>query len=169
MGVLGTNRLDVSSVLPALASLVVLVPLFAIIWRVWRALATPLRDLPGPFTARFTRLWYLKNVWRGDFEKVNVRLHHQYGPIVRIAPNEYSIDDSEAIKIIYGHGTSFTKVFPITPPNGVFSSPTDLNSHSRPHGTTRAAVLIGMSTIYSPTAIQNDTRNIGGKSPICTP
>ncbi|KAK7730651.1 hypothetical protein SLS57_001481 [Botryosphaeria dothidea] len=31
------------------------------------------------------------------------------GPIVRIAPNEYSIDDPEAIKIIYGHGTAFTK------------------------------------------------------------
>lgn len=28
---------------------------------------------------------------------------------MRIAPNEYSIDDAEAIKTIYGHGTSFTK------------------------------------------------------------
>lgn len=111
MGVLNTNKLDASHALPALGSLVVLVPLLAVIWRVWRALATPLRDLPGPFTARFTRLWYLKNVWRGDFEKVNIRLHQRYGPIVRIAPNEYSIDDAEAIKIIYGHGTSFTKVF----------------------------------------------------------
>lgn len=110
MGVLNTTRLDASNVLPALASLALLVPFVAIVFRIWRALATPLRDIPGPFAARFTRLWYLKNVWRGDFEKVNVRLHDRYGPIVRIAPNEYSIDDSEASKIIYGHGTSFTKV-----------------------------------------------------------
>lgn len=32
------------------------------------------------------------------------------GPVVRIAPNEYTIDDPDAIKIIYGHGTNFVKV-----------------------------------------------------------
>jgi cytochrome P450 len=31
------------------------------------------------------------------------------GPIVRYGPNEYSIDDPSAAKIIYGHGTHFTK------------------------------------------------------------
>lgn len=29
---------------------------------------------------------------------------------MRLAPNFYSIDDMEAIKIIYGHGTNFIKV-----------------------------------------------------------
>jgi len=29
---------------------------------------------------------------------------------VRIAPNEYSIDDPEAVKIIYGLGSQFIKV-----------------------------------------------------------
>ena len=29
---------------------------------------------------------------------------------MRIAPNEYSVDDAAAIKAIYGHGTNFTKV-----------------------------------------------------------
>lgn len=32
------------------------------------------------------------------------------GPVVRIAPNEYSVDDPEAMKTIYGHGTKFVKV-----------------------------------------------------------
>ncbi len=32
------------------------------------------------------------------------------GPIVRIAPNEYSIDDINAAKTIYGHSTQFLKV-----------------------------------------------------------
>lgn len=79
MGVLNTTQLDASKTLPAVASLAVLIPLVALALRVWRALSTPLRDVPGPFAARFTRLWYLKNVWRGDFEKVNVRLHDRYG------------------------------------------------------------------------------------------
>lgn len=32
------------------------------------------------------------------------------GPIVRIAPNEYSFEDLQAVKTIYGHGTKFAKV-----------------------------------------------------------
>ncbi|KAK5058837.1 hypothetical protein LTR84_011101 [Exophiala bonariae] len=153
MGVLNTNRLDASNALPALGSLVILVPLLAIIWRVWRALATPLRDLPGPFTARFTRLWYLKNVWRGDFEKVNVRLHQRYGPIVRIAPNEYSIDDADAIKIIYGHGTSFTKsewYYAAGSPNkNVHNLFTDRNPKRHSENRRKVANLYSMTTLLS--------------------
>jgi hypothetical protein len=40
---------------------------------------SPLRRVPGPFLARFTRFWYLKAVARGDFEKTNVELHKRYG------------------------------------------------------------------------------------------
>ncbi|KAF4535861.1 Cytochrome P450 [Lasiodiplodia theobromae] len=74
-----------------------------------RALFSPLRSVPGPFLARFTRLWYLWKVWRGDFQKTNIELHRKYGPVVRITPYDYSIDDPSAVKPIYGHGTAFTK------------------------------------------------------------
>ncbi|EKG21753.1 Cytochrome P450 [Macrophomina phaseolina MS6] len=74
-----------------------------------RTLWSPLRAVPGSFWAQFTRLWYLKEVWTGTFPQTNIELHDKHGPIVRIAPNEYSVDDPEAIKIIYGHGTAFTK------------------------------------------------------------
>ena len=42
-------------------------------------LRDPLRTVPGPFFARFTRLWYLKAVWHGKFEKTNIALHKKYG------------------------------------------------------------------------------------------
>jgi hypothetical protein len=70
----------------------------------------PLRDIPGPFPARFSRLWYFLEIYKGTYELTNIALHKRYGPIVRIAPFEYSIDDVEAAKTIYGHGTSFIKV-----------------------------------------------------------
>lgn len=44
-----------------------------------RAIFSPLRQLPGPFAARFSRLWYLKYVSQGNFHKVNIKLHQQYG------------------------------------------------------------------------------------------
>lgn len=44
-----------------------------------RATLSSLRSVPGPFLARFSRLWYLRNVYRGDFHTKNVALHRQYG------------------------------------------------------------------------------------------
>ncbi|RDW74284.1 cytochrome P450 [Aspergillus mulundensis] len=71
----------------------------------------PLLSIPGPLPTRFTRLWYFTRLWAGHFENDNIALHKQYGPIVRIAPDHYSIDvsDRAAIKTIYGPGTRFAK------------------------------------------------------------
>jgi hypothetical protein len=44
-----------------------------------RALASPLRDLPGPPLARFTRLWELYNNWQGQLEHVMIALHRRHG------------------------------------------------------------------------------------------
>jgi hypothetical protein len=54
-------------------------------------LLDPLRDIPGPFFARFTRWWYFNEIWKGSFERTEIELHKRYGPIVRIAPREYSV------------------------------------------------------------------------------
>jgi hypothetical protein len=43
------------------------------------SLFSPLRKVPGPFWARFSRAWYLRKVWQGDFEKTNLKLHEKYG------------------------------------------------------------------------------------------
>ena len=75
----------------------------------YKRYASPLRNVPGPFAASFTRLWKLYQMYRGDMEKTNIALHRKYGPVVRIAPNEVSLDDPESVKIIYGHATEFIK------------------------------------------------------------
>ncbi|KAL0933453.1 cytochrome p450 pisatin [Colletotrichum truncatum] len=72
-------------------------------------LRSPLRSIPGPLLAHFTDVWYFLRLKQGSFEKVNLSLHEKYGPIVRYGPNRYSINDAEASKMIYGHGTQFPK------------------------------------------------------------
>lgn len=72
----------------------------------WRS---PLRSIPGPFTARFTKLWYFWRLWLGNFEQDNINLHRKYGPIIRIAPDMYSIDDPTAARSIYGASSKMTK------------------------------------------------------------
>ncbi|KFZ14545.1 hypothetical protein V501_03179 [Pseudogymnoascus sp. VKM F-4519 (FW-2642)] len=96
-----------------------------------RDITSPLRDIPGPFLARYTRLWKLREIYKGAFQETNIELHRKHGdysflkldssgqcklladrdpgPIVRIAPNEYSIDDPDAVKVIYGLGSQFIK------------------------------------------------------------
>lgn len=76
----------------------------AIIYSFIRAAASPLRSVPGPPAARFNRLWYLQKIWTGEFSRLNIDLHRKYGPVVRLAPNEYSLDDPTAVKAIYGFG-----------------------------------------------------------------
>lgn len=99
----GLLSVSLGNILPLGASLYVLVCLA-------QCLIDPLRNVPGPLLARFTRLWYLYKIYKGDFERMNIELHKKYGPVVRIAPNEYSIDDVEAARVIYGHGNAFVKV-----------------------------------------------------------
>ncbi|KAJ5667432.1 pisatin demethylase [Penicillium longicatenatum] len=82
---------------------------YLVILQIYQVLFSPLCAIPGPFLARWTRLWELFKVCRGNFEKTNIDLHKRYGPIVRISPHVYSINDPEAIRQIYGAGSAFTK------------------------------------------------------------
>ncbi|KAH9886115.1 cytochrome P450 [Xylariomycetidae sp. FL2044] len=64
---------------------------------VWRRYFSPLADIPGPFTASFTRLWHVKAIIGG---KQNVRLcelHRQHGHFVRMAPNEVSVTHPDGV------------------------------------------------------------------------
>lgn len=74
-----------------------------------KSFSSPTRHLPGPFWARFTRLWYFKRVALGGFERENIALHRKYGPIVRLAPNMFSIDSPESVNMMYGIGSKLPK------------------------------------------------------------
>ncbi|PTB63608.1 cytochrome P450 [Trichoderma citrinoviride] len=74
-----------------------------------KSFTSPTRHVPGPLLARFTRLWYFRRVAVGRFEHENIQLHRQYGPIVRLAPNMYSIDIPEAVNTVYGIGSKLPK------------------------------------------------------------
>ena len=75
------------------------------------------------------------------------------GPVVRIAPNRYSIDDPEAIKQVYGHGTKFVKsAFYHTftspdPQNYNLFALTNPERHSKERR--KVASLYSMSTLVS--------------------
>jgi cytochrome P450 len=69
----------------------------------------PLSRIPGPLYARFSRLWMVQHSIAGDMHTTMIALHKKHGKLVRTAPNEVSISDPTAIKLIYGAGTKFRK------------------------------------------------------------
>ena len=100
--------------LPPVFDAILWVPLALLLWtlfsKLYQAYTSPLRDVKGPWLARFTRLWYAMSSYSRKSHEIHTDLHKKYGPIVRIAPNDYSIDDLEASKIIYRSRDPLVKV-----------------------------------------------------------
>ena len=48
-----------------------------------RARLSPLKKVPGPFLARYTRLWELLSVVRGKLHRETVELHQKFGLSIR--------------------------------------------------------------------------------------
>ena len=76
---------------------------------VYHSLTSPLRDVPGPFLARFGRFYYLLKVAQGRWEHDDIRLHRQHGPVVRVASDMYSIDSPDVVRKVYAINSKFPK------------------------------------------------------------
>ena len=67
----------------------------------------PISHIPGPKLAAFT-YWYQSyyDLWphSGRFLWKTAELHEQYGPIIRIGPNEVQIKDPEFYNEMYPSG-----------------------------------------------------------------
>lgn len=80
-----------------------------ILYAIFTGVFTPLRKIPGPLAARFTRLWFTHRVSKATFQHENVALHRKYGPLVRLGPNYVSFDDPATVKVVYGITSKFPK------------------------------------------------------------
>jgi hypothetical protein len=80
--------------LPIICTLLLLaIIVLPVVYSVIRATLSPLRSIPGPHLARYSRLWYLRAVRRRDFQETNVRLHEEHGKL----PSHYFI----RLRLIY--------------------------------------------------------------------
>ncbi|CAG8953738.1 hypothetical protein HYFRA_00006628 [Hymenoscyphus fraxineus] len=70
---------------------------------------TSIRNIPGPFAAKFSNLWLLLQARQGKRYLSVDEAHKKYGKLVRIQPDHVSIADDSAISAIYGHGNGFLK------------------------------------------------------------
>ncbi|KAJ5763579.1 hypothetical protein N7533_002260 [Penicillium manginii] len=66
----------------------------------------PLIKIPGPWYTRFTSLWIKYQEFTANRRESVHHLHRQYGPVVRLGPNEVSFTSLDSIKEIYASGGS---------------------------------------------------------------
>lgn len=52
---------------------------FVVLRYVYQTLTSPLRRVPGPLLARFTRLWELQAIRKHENAALNIALHEKYG------------------------------------------------------------------------------------------
>lgn len=79
-------------------------------WMIYRLFFHPLSKIPGPRAACLTELWRTRRYMLGGWHQDILDLHEKYGPVVRIAPNEISFVDRDALIRVYGHRSGTKKV-----------------------------------------------------------
>ena len=82
------------------------IPLAWLSIRVHKALFSPLLKVPGPYFTFITDVWLMLQEFMGNRREYIHQLHKQYGPVVRLGPNEVSFTSVEALKEIYSSGGS---------------------------------------------------------------
>jgi benzoate 4-monooxygenase len=95
-----------SSLIPVLGSVLVAYFCYGTLYSVF---LSPLKKVPGPWWAAWSKWPMVFATVRGKRSVTIHKLHDTYGQWVRIAPNEISISDPQAIVPIYGTTSKFAK------------------------------------------------------------
>jgi hypothetical protein len=88
---------------PALAFSALIIWLTTILTR---ALRSPLRRIPGPRHSILTPVYLMLQEFSSNRRMYIYRTHQDYGPVVRLGPNEVSFTSLEALREIYASGGS---------------------------------------------------------------
>ncbi|TPX17045.1 uncharacterized protein E0L32_012302 [Thyridium curvatum] len=97
--------MHVSSPTGVVGILTGLLVLYAVSRCVYNLYFHPLRNYPGPFLHRVTRLAWVWRLLRGTMSFDVLEFHNKYGPVVRVAPDELAFLDAQGWSDIYGHRT----------------------------------------------------------------
>ncbi|EXV04055.1 cytochrome P450 [Metarhizium robertsii] len=76
---------------------------------IYSGLSNPLSKVPGPWYAKWTDLVGKYQYYKGNKVFYVHNLHKKFGPYVRIGPNEVSVADLDATKIVYSTKETFRK------------------------------------------------------------
>ncbi|KAI0468198.1 averantin oxidoreductase [Xylaria cf. heliscus] len=114
------------------------------IYNIW---LHPLSKYPGPRLAAASQLWMILSYFKGKTPTDLLRLHNQYGPVVRTGPNELSYVTPIQWREIYGYKPAGQVEFVKDPKyfSGIKGDPLILNADRDYHGYIRKLLAHGFS------------------------
>lgn len=69
------------------------------------ALLSPLAKIPNAhWSVPFSRLWVLSIRFNHKENRTLQAAHRRLGPVIRVAPNELSVDDTDCLRTVYQGG-----------------------------------------------------------------
>lgn len=89
-----------SSRLHLVLTLAIAIIVIPAIFRLWKFIASPIREIPGPLLNKLTSLPLKLAIVGGRSHQFTSALHERYGPIVVLAPDMLSVSDEHEIKRI---------------------------------------------------------------------
>ncbi|RKK85612.1 hypothetical protein BFJ71_g14086 [Fusarium oxysporum] len=98
-----------ASSLPILLQTSAVVGFLGLVYIVYYRYLHPLAKYPGPPLASVTNLWKTYHLWNLHLPHTLVRLHEQYGDVVRVGPNDLSFRNPDAVNTIYKGGRQLQK------------------------------------------------------------
>ncbi|KAK6500454.1 hypothetical protein TWF481_010797 [Arthrobotrys musiformis] len=87
----------------------ILLFVYLIVDALYQLYFSPLANIPGPWYAAISGIWYISKLLRGQSMFAIHDLHERYGPYVRVSPNDIMISDAEAVKKIHSTFDVFPK------------------------------------------------------------
>lgn len=94
--------IDVDGMTPVLAAIVVILLTYHFILH--PSLISPLAKIPNAhWSVPYSRLWALSIRFNNRENRTLRAAHKRLGPVVRVAPNELSINDVDGVRTVY-HG-----------------------------------------------------------------
>ncbi|KAI1131093.1 cytochrome P450 [Nemania abortiva] len=148
---------------PTVTLCLVAVATYLLLEAIYSLLFHPLRKIPGPFFAKLGQSWrnhkYIRGTWHDDC----LKLHEQYGNVVRIAPNEISFVDEQGLGNLYGHGkrvlkTNWYDTWTVPDMSVSFFAATDIKVHR--HVRSRVSGAYSMTSMLSMEPLIQDVLNL---------
>ena len=93
----------------ALGTLLIILAVSVIHYVYSTLISSPLARVPGPKPFALTKFLLAREDYKGTRTRTLNALHQQYGPVVRISPNEVTFNSTSALRAIYGAGSGFER------------------------------------------------------------
>ena len=110
MSVVDSLRATLEISNPMLAITATALIAIAAYWLLHYGVDKELNRYPGPFLAKYTKLWHRLSVKSNKHQHHLLDLHRRHGSIVRIGPKTLSLAEPDLIPFIYGFKRELPKV-----------------------------------------------------------